>query len=344
MNQPLVRKWIKNASRRVGMDTLLRDGCVQFTLMGERLVFGFRGHPVATSAIVLAGSGRSGTTWITNVLTALPGIQQIFEPLIPLWNAEVRQLTGWGDQDPYFRAHYLRALERNDDWRDLLERVLTGRVRNYWTDYERTAWFPGRFLVKEVRANLMLGFIYEQFQPSIIYLMRHPCAVIHSRLTAPTPWHADAQDILRQEQLVEDYLRPWVREIERERDLLGAHAVWWAVENMVALQELSTRRHLRVHYEHAVLEPMHVASEMIRWLGESEPSVQRLISRIQRNSRMSNRNVQYSSSRDRLTHWQRQLSKDEQTRILGWAHRLGVDIYGQNAMPRTSSDQTTSCR
>ena len=61
------------------------------------------------------------------------------------------------------------------------------------------------FLIKEIRANLMLGYLYDHFQPKIIYLVRHPCAVTYSR-TFMNNFGADVNDILSQEELTcKDY-------------------------------------------------------------------------------------------------------------------------------------------
>ena len=46
------------------------------------------GGGTGDTAIFLAGSGRSGTTWLSNIIAAMSGTQEIFEPLHPLWNKE----------------------------------------------------------------------------------------------------------------------------------------------------------------------------------------------------------------------------------------------------------------
>lgn len=305
-------------------------------IAGERVKFGWHGRPSPATSIILAGSGRSGTTWITDVLCALPGVQQIFEPLFPLWNERVRQITGWDKRDPYLRSIYLRPEEEDPDWEDLWRRILSGGFRNYWTDYERTSWFPHRFLVKEVRANLMLGWLYRKFQPRIVYLLRHPCAVVYSRLAAPQPWHAEVRDILKQENLVEDYLKPWVAEIERETDLLGAHAVWWAVENRVALNQLQGIPHALLFYEDLVMRPRAVLESLLPPLGV-ERIPQKVFNLLPQPSRMSNHSLAYRDAQDRLSRWQISFSVEEQKRILSWAARLGVEAYDAEPYPRLTS-------
>ncbi|GAB4403125.1 MAG: hypothetical protein OHK003_30860 [Anaerolineales bacterium] len=309
---------------------------VELLITGERVKFGWHGCPSPETSILLFGSGRSGTTWITDVLCALPGVQQIFEPLFPPWNERVRQITGWDKRDPYIRGIYLRPEEEYPEWEDLWHRILTGKFRNYWTDYKRTSWFPNRFLIKEVRANLMLGWLYRKFQPSILYIMRHPCAVVYSRLAAPQPWHADVQDALRQEKLVEDYLKPWAAEIERETDRLGAHAVWWTVENLVALRQLQGIPHALLFYEDLILHPHEVLENLLPWLGV-ERIPKKVFDLLPQPSRMSNHTLAYRDAQDRLSRWQTSLSVEEQMRILVWAERLGVNAYDTQPHPRIIS-------
>jgi hypothetical protein len=314
------------------VDDTLRRLFVETLMLGERFRFAVCGRPKPSSAIVLAGSGRGGTTWLMNMLATVRGVQPVFEPLLPLWSQEVRTLTGWDMADPYIRSAYLRPGGVYPEWYEFLSRVLAGKVRNYWTDYDRTSYFPSRFLIKEVRANLMLGYIHDAFEPSIIYLVRHPCAVVRSRLAAPEPWHADVQDILAQEELVEDYLRPWVREIEKETTPAGAHAVWWAVENLVASRELAGRRHYLVNYESLCLDPEQTVREILAWLGVSGMPP-RLQFAITNSSRMADSAVSYESTAARLSAWKRQLSGEAQRHILHWARKLGIEYYDEGILP-----------
>lgn len=336
MKFPAKMQYLKKSMDYLGVGGWIRQSVTEFRRLGERIRFFVLGKPDSSMSVFLAGSGRSGTTWITDVLCALPGVQQIFEPLFPPWNERVRQLTGWDKSDPYIRSIYLRPAEEYPEWENLWRRILTGGFRNYWTDYARTSWFPNRFLVKEVRANLMLGWLYRKFQPRIVYIMRHPCAVVYSRLAAPQPWHADVRDILRQEKLVEDYLKPWAVEIERETDPLGAHAVWWAVENRVALQQLQGIPHALLFYEDLVLHPQEVLEKLLPWLGVARIP-KKVFNLLPQPSRMSNHSLAYRNAQDRLSRWQGSLSVEEQRRILSWAERLGVYAYDTRPHPRLPS-------
>lgn len=181
----------------------------------------------------------------------------------------------------------------------------------------------------------MLGFIERQFGCRILHLMRHPCAVVHSRLAVRRPWFADVEDILGQRDLVDEHLSSFVKDIEQERDILGAHAVWWAVENAVAIRQLEGRPHLRVYYEDVALQPEKAAARILIWLTGNEPSaevVARIAALSTRPSRVS-RHEKSLPAMERLSEWQRKLSQEEQGRILSWAARLGVSCYGPGLLP-----------
>jgi hypothetical protein len=301
-------------------------------MSGEHFKFLFQKRPDPNSAILLAGSGRSGTTWLADILTSLSNIQQIHEPLHPTFITQVRDLTGFDASDPYIRCHYLRPETNDPKWEQFWLKVLTGRVRNHWTDQVRTSWFPDRYLIKLIRANLMLGYVYDKYQPYIIYITRHPCAVIYSRLyKVAVPWHADIADILRQEALVEDYLHPWIRQIEQERDELGAHAVWWAVENLVIQRELAVRPHYPASYEALSMEPEKQFTELCKFLGLS--FTPELSNQLPKPSRMSTPGTFVASISDRLNEWRIKLDRSDRRRILTWANRVGIFNYNDSVIP-----------
>jgi hypothetical protein len=294
---------------------------------GELVKFAIRGRPDPANTIVVAGSGRSGTTWLMNILSSSPGIQPIYEPLNPVWIPEVRRITGWNRERLLPRSYYLRSGIKNQTWRDFLFRVLTGRVRCGWTDAQRVSYFPNRFLSKFVRANLMLGFIYDEFHSKIVLVLRHPCAVVHSRLASG--WYGNVEDILKQEELVEDHLRPWINDIKKEKDYLGANAVWWAVETMVGIKQLNERPHHCVYYEALCMDPDNYFPGMFSFLNiPSVHDIHEMAVNPSRSSRSKN-----ATNADRLYSWISDLSKEDQKRILTWAYRMGIDDYNDQALP-----------
>lgn len=321
-----IRSRVRATLDSLGLRSAVERGLLEAGLVGERFQRLLRGYPEPSETILLAGSGRSGTTWLSDLLATIPGTQPIFEPL--------RQAARWQPALAMaVRSPYLRPEGEYPAWNDLLYRVLTGRCRSYWTDPRRASFLPRRLVIKEIRANLMLGYVHDHFRPRIVYLLRHPCAVVASRIRLG--WRIDLGDLLRQPELVEDHLSRWVPEMERARtDPVASHAIWWAVESRVAGLQLATRRHFRSYYERLVLSPRESVGEMLAWLGLEGSSVGE--ERFRRSSHTTwggNGAGEREASIQRLSGWKHQLSGAEQRLVLEWASRLEVMHYGEDLVP-----------
>lgn|GEM_PF-2804527 len=316
-----------------GLIPLAKRGLLETSLLGERLQFLVQPRPEPHAAILLTGPGRSGTTWLADVIASTPRVQQIFEPL--LFNPQVYKLTGWTPPsiETYLRLYYLRPVGDYPGWYMLLNCILTGRYRTYLTDTERTSFFPKRYLVKEIRANLMLGYVYDHFQPAIIHITRHPCAVIASRMRLD--WQVNLDELLNQEELVADYLADWVGAIERAKTgPIAAHAIWWAVESAVAAHDLATRPHYPIFYEDLLLAPQERLKALLEWLNLDIKSVpQHLVERKSRTTWREQHQLQSHDLEQRLGGWKKHLSQGEQSLILDWAYRLGITQYNDALLP-----------
>ncbi len=336
------KRIIKGGAAHVpGAERALKWAWVEARRVGERIAFAWNGPPASETAILLASSGRSGSTWLGDILAATPGTQQIFEPLDPRNAATYRQLMAWppGLTPSAFKRQYLRPQAHAPQWEAFWEAIFQGRVRTYLTDYHRTSFFPRRFLIKVIRANMMLGFVASHFHPRIVFLMRHPAAVVNSMYhRVKAPWPADARDVLAQEALVEDFLRPWVAQIEQTPPGLPSLALWWAVENKVALNQLAHYPHYLVFYEHLSLDPRGEITPLLTHLGLPPESIPEPL--LYRYSRMTSTRQRRAGAQDAMTRlqaWQKELSPEEQRWIFSWLERLEIPCYGTEVLPRCPS-------
>src|SRR5687767_9615304 len=82
-----IRTALKATVTQLGLKPALERVYLESGLLGERLQYLVRDRPEPSEAIVVAGSARSGSTWLADLLCSVPGIQQIFEPLreLPRW-------------------------------------------------------------------------------------------------------------------------------------------------------------------------------------------------------------------------------------------------------------------
>ena len=77
------------------------------------------------TARVVAGFGRSGTTWIQDVLAASNELRAVFEPLHP-------DLIRGANQ---FAHAYRKSDDRDDDLQVFLDTYFSGDFHSLWADY-----------------------------------------------------------------------------------------------------------------------------------------------------------------------------------------------------------------
>ncbi len=135
----------------------------------------FRFLDLAGSRVAfLAGSGRSGTTWIQEIINFKKDHRVVFEPF-------------WADRVPicaaFARHPYLRPSNREPRFVPPARQIIRGRLRSDWTDQFTDAGVYRFRLIKDIRANLFLFWLRHQYpRLPIILLLRHPVAVATSQL------------------------------------------------------------------------------------------------------------------------------------------------------------------
>src|SRR5438105_13572134 len=119
-------------------------------------------HADGSRTLLLAGSARSGTTWLAEVLTAENDFRYMFEPFRP---------NGSGTA-PKLSRRYVRPGDSDPEVRAICESVFSGRGHSAWIDGQNRQIVVRRRLVKEIRINLLLPWIEDGFamQPRVLAL------------------------------------------------------------------------------------------------------------------------------------------------------------------------------
>ena len=135
---------------------------------------------------------------------------------------------------------YADADSDDAEFHRVLERVLTGRIRNPIVDAFNAYRLPNRRLVKEIRATNLLPWIHTHFpEVPVIYLLRHPIAASWS--ATELGWKPYISEFLRQPRLMDGPLAPYRDVVARhgdDPDLFHRHVLRWCLENSVPIGEL----------------------------------------------------------------------------------------------------------
>lgn len=121
----------------------------------------------------IVGDGRSGTTWLSEIVNHGKRYRDMFEPFHPLAG---RQMNGMD----FFK--YLQAECDDDVFYRLARKVFTGELQNSRVDAQNNRHLYEGLLIKDIFANLILGWAHNRF-PDVkkIFLLRHPFAVALSK-------------------------------------------------------------------------------------------------------------------------------------------------------------------
>jgi hypothetical protein len=273
------------------------------------------------STVLVAGSGRSGTTWLANILNHHNRYRYVFEPFHP------------GRTAPAFAPRqYITPSDRDSGFLIPARAILSGRVRNRWADQYNRKLVARERLVKDIWSNLMLGWLHSSFPDlRMVLILRHPCAVVDSQMRfSGWDWYVDPSHLLGQKDLMEDHLEPFRELLAGARSDVERHAVTWCVENLVPLRQLSAGQVHVVLYEHLVTLPEAELADLLGFLGQAwDP---RALAGVRTPSAVS--------GNDRLVQnpvegWTNELPGEATRRILEIAKLFGLDrLYGDEPMPR----------
>jgi sulfotransferase family protein len=285
------------------------------------------------STLYVSGSGRSGTSWVAELLNYRNDHRYMFEPLTP---PHVPSFAH------FIRGQYLRPENQDASFMEPMGAMLSGRLRHHWVDRLNCVPIASRRVIKDVYANLLLKWVHTNFPGiRIVFVIRHPLAVMTSRIRlAPVDPHLrfepDLERFLVQDALVADFIEPFVGAITDASTILEKQAFWWCIENYVPLRQFAPDEIHVVCYERLRREPEVEIPRLGAFLGrEFDPSI---FSKMQRRSRTTGYRSALQKGGDPVSDWTRLWSPDDIRRALQILSIFGMDeLYTDGPMPRASS-------
>ncbi|MFK8102564.1 MAG: sulfotransferase domain-containing protein [Saprospiraceae bacterium] len=270
-------------------------------------------------AVLLAGSARSGTTWLAELINYRAAFRYIFEP----FNRDEVKLC-----QHFAERQHLLASSVQAEFQVPLAQIMSGQFRNPWTDFYNTNSDNSRRLIKTVRANFMLPYFGTHFaEIPIVFLLRHPFAVAHSRMKLG--WSAPLEALWEQENLRTTYLQPYDDLLKTKLTVFERQVLFWCLENKFALSGLTTHpRHKIIFYENFILEPRENIQDLFNFLAlEYFTSIEKKLAH-------PSQSVQTRKTSERQNTWQNEVPKVSIEQGLVLLARFGMNrLYGAGKMP-----------
>lgn len=278
-------------------------------------------------SVILAGTGRSGTTWTEEIINSRNDFRILFEPF---HSNKVDLLSEWNYRQ------YLRCNDHNDKFLKPAASILAGEIRNAWIDQFNQRIFSRKRLIKDIRIQLLLKWIKCHFpEIPVILLLRHPCAVANSKLKLG--WETHLHDFLGQDELMNDHLDPFRQELESAKILFDKHIFMWCVENYVPLKQFNKGEIIVVFYEDLCTNPQKEIERIFAFIKEDFSSS--LLERFTKPSALAQKDSAIISGTDLIGTWRKSISDKQIQRASEILGIFGLQaIYDQSSFPLLSGD------
>lgn len=251
--------------------------------------------------ILLAGTGRSGTTWIQDIINYKNNYRIVFEPF------NSRKVDLWSD---FKYRQYIRPENKEKKFSIPAGLILSGRVHGKWVDSHNKKLLATKRIVKDIRINLFLKWIKKNFNElSMIFIIRHPIAVALSR--QKLSWDTYLDVFLSQEDLLEDYLFEFKDQIEaaKKRNEFEKNIFHWCIENYVPLKQFAESDIYIAYYEDFCIHPEREVQKMFKYLGKEYNS--KVLKKIDHPSATSRRGSAIMKGADLIKSWKNKVDEEQ---------------------------------
>jgi hypothetical protein len=235
----------------------------------------------------------------------------------------------------YFQ--YMRPEEKNSDLFAYCQKIFTGTIKHNWIDQQVENLSPKFRVIKEIRANLFLKWIKNNFpEIPILLIIRHPCAVVMSRMELYWATDTDIHPFLIQDKLVNDFLADKIDLIKNAKSVEEKHSIIWCISNLIPIRQFSNRDLNVIFYENLCLQP------------EVEiPKIFQILQHEYKNSVFEYANMPSTTSirtsasvtgKNTVTRWSKELSSEQISSIMSIVEAFGLHyIYGDSLQPLVST-------
>jgi len=318
-----------------------------------------RKHIESKDTILVVGSPRSGTTWVMNILCALPGHTYLFEPLNPLWFPESFEVgfrsrtyvppdCRWPEGEQYlakiFEGKHAQLPIIDDPLSDLSHGFSFRTLLEYLLHH--------KLIVKSVNMNRMLPWVAQRFRlRGIVCIVRHPCAVVASQFKTglcgyhtTTPPYIDVfptSDTLVNEvnklQGLSSSIITMVKNISTREEVLAAA---WCLDNYTILSQSKSSLWNLVIYEN-LFQRKEELECLFSSLGEKNvPRV--AFHRYKKPSAVTTPESKRGMKRpdQHLSQWKQYLSEKQIERILRVVSAFDIRLYSADVEPHIEALRT----
>lgn len=209
----------------------------------------------------------------------------------------------------------MRPDEQNDELNAYCRRVFTGDIRHRWIDRKVETIFPQYRLVKDIRANLFLKWLHSRFpEVPLLFVMRHPCAVVLSRIQLGWWTDKDIEPFLSQPKLIDDYLADKMEIVRRAKTIEEKHAIVWCISILVPIRQFPSHQLNVIFYENLCAQPEQEIPRIFQAIGHEYHGT--VFASAKLPSATTIRTSAIVTGENKVTRWKRELTPTQIRSIL----------------------------
>ncbi len=282
--------------------------------------------------IWLIGDGRSGTTWVADLLNHDRRYREMFEPFHPQHVDEMSFLT------PHL---YVRPNEPHVQLEKIAADVFSGTFTHPVVDSANQSRLYSGLLIKDIFANLFAHWASARFPDlKIILLIRNPFSVALSKHKKKDwYWVTDPMLLLTQKRLYEDYLHPFerlIRETSNSGDYILRQILIWSIINYVPLRQFMPGQLHIMFYEEMYADPENQVSAALRFIKNTNVNCHVTLDEeiVRKPSRVVSKDSSLFSGTSPVTSWKNELTTRQIDAGLNILDAFGLaGLYDEGAMP-----------
>jgi len=212
--------------------------------------------------LIITGSARSGTSWLSEVIARQFRYRMLFEPEHE-FNTEKGELIC---------DKWIKAKQDSPEANKYLSKVFSNRVDIDWIaqisnrKYKMHLWpfIPKKYIIKFVRANLSAKYMNKAFQIPVLHIIRNPYDTLASQQRVKFPWLYDLKYFKKQDDLVALVKEHFDFDITKTDSYnnLEILTLRWCLENILPLQVLEPYQ-----YKHRIIRHEDLRGDINIFLG-----------------------------------------------------------------------------
>ena len=233
-----------------------------------------------SNRIIVLGFGRSGTTWISDIISKCLGGLILFEPLHPEAFPYAKEACYHDCSNEGLLNkidHQLnQCLNKKNKNRWLLRNHISAKLEDISTSYVSDVWKECNVIgFKAIRANFMIPHLHENYTDKIVFIKRHPCAVISSILNRANFWkefglqfHLDKfkKEVLSNSRYTYIDQEKLIYILESLSDAYLQMAFMWSVTHLVIEKQLKDFNLPLFKYEDFYINPYESTRKLMTFL------------------------------------------------------------------------------